>query len=117
MIHPSPVSSAFSDRDSMLPQDTVSSGRPRPIKLSVDSDTMAPRTFMTTMNSIDGRKLGSRWFQRMWKNPPPVLRATATYSLRRSRRTSVRTTRATAIQPVAPSTSDSVHGSFAPSAA
>jgi len=65
MIHQLPVSSAFSESDSMLPQDTTSSGSPSPRKLSVDSARIAPRTFIITMNRIDGRKLGARCTRRM----------------------------------------------------
>ena len=60
IIHQDPVSSAFSASDSMLPQDTVSRGSPMPMKLSVDSATIALLTFMTTINWIAGRKFGVR---------------------------------------------------------
>ena len=44
MIHQLPLSSAFSARDSMLPQEITSKGSPMPIKLKVDSKPMALRT-------------------------------------------------------------------------
>ena len=50
MIHQDPLSSAFSESESILPQETVSRGSPIPIKLKVDSATMALLTFITTMN-------------------------------------------------------------------
>lgn len=53
MIHHAFVISAFSESDSMLPQEITSSGRPIPIKLSVDSATIALRMFITTINIID----------------------------------------------------------------
>ena len=43
MIHHAFVISAFSESDSILPQEITSSGRPIPIKLSVDSATIALR--------------------------------------------------------------------------
>ena len=52
MIHHAFVISAFSESDSMLPQEITSSGRPIPIKLSVDSATIALRMFITTINII-----------------------------------------------------------------
>ena len=106
MIHQLPVISAFSDRDSMLPQEMISSGSPMPRKLRVDSLTMALRTFMTTMNMMEARKLGARCRRRMWKNPPPMHRDATTYSLVRSCRTSVRTTLAMLAQLVTPMTTD-----------
>ena len=61
MIHHAFVISAFSESDSMLPQEITSSGRPIPIKLSVDSATIALRMFITTINIIDEKKFGARW--------------------------------------------------------
>ena len=65
MIHHEPVSSAFSDKESMLPQEMISRGRPMPMKLKVDSETIALRTFITTMNMIDDTKFGARCRHRM----------------------------------------------------
>ena len=60
IVHQEPVSRAFSESESMLPQVTTSTGRPMPIKLSVDSASMALRTFITTIKRMEGRKLGAR---------------------------------------------------------
>ena len=49
IIHQAPVSSAFSDSDSILPHEITSSGSPIPMKLNVDSSTIALRMFMTTI--------------------------------------------------------------------
>ena len=65
MIHQALADSAFSDRESILPQEITSRGRPIPIKLSVDSAAIALRMFMTAINIIDGRKFGARCFQRI----------------------------------------------------
>ena len=65
MIHQLSVRSAFSDRLSILPQEMISSGRPIPIKLRVDSEPMAPRTFITTINMMEAIKLGARCFRRI----------------------------------------------------
>lgn len=65
MIHQASVISAFSASDSMLPQEITESGSPSPMKLSVDSYTMADRTFITTMNMMEGKKFGSRCVRRM----------------------------------------------------
>ena len=59
-IHHASVISAFSASESMLPQVTTSMGRPRPMKLSVDSAMMALRTFITTMKRMDEKKFGAR---------------------------------------------------------
>ena len=75
-----------------------------PMKLSVDSATMALRMFMTTMNMMEERKFGARCFQRTRKNPAPMQRAATTYSLLRSCNTSVRTTFAMLVQLVTPMT-------------
>ena len=84
MTHQAPDRRAFSDRDSILPQEMTSSGRPSPKKLKVDSATMAPRRFMTTMKRMAEKKLGNRCRTSTWKNPPPMARAARTYSLCRS---------------------------------
>ena len=60
IIHQYPESRAFSESESMLPHDMISIGRPIPIKLKVDSATIALLTFMTTMNIIDEKKFGAR---------------------------------------------------------
>ena len=60
MIHQASLSSAFSDSESILPQLMISRGSPSPIKLRVDSAAMAERTFITTMNMIEEKKLGAR---------------------------------------------------------
>ena len=61
MIHHEPVRSAFSERESILPQEMISSGRPIPMKLNVDSDTIALRMFITTINMIEETKFGARF--------------------------------------------------------
>ena len=60
MIHHDFVISALSAFESMLPHEICSSGRPIPMKLKVDSETIALRTFITTMNMIDDIKFGAR---------------------------------------------------------
>ena len=60
IIHQAPVSSAFSDSDSILPHEITSSGSPIPMKLNVDSSTIALRIFMTTINMMEDKKLGAR---------------------------------------------------------
>ena len=65
MIHHEPVSSAFSDKESMLPQEMISRGRPMPMKLKVDSETIALRTFITTMNIIEEKKFGTKCFHKI----------------------------------------------------
>ena len=60
MIHQELVRRAFSARESMLPQEMISSGRPIPMKLKVDSDTIALRMFITTINMIEETKFGAR---------------------------------------------------------
>ena len=65
MIHQLLVIRAFSAKDSILPQEMISKGRPMPKKLRVDSEPMALRTFMTTMNMMEAMKLGARCFPRM----------------------------------------------------
>lgn len=60
MIHQELVNRAFSDKESILPQEIISRGRPRPIKLRVDSATMALRIFITTINIMEEMKLGVR---------------------------------------------------------
>ena len=65
MIHQELVINAFSERDSMLPQDMTSMGSPIPIKLRVDSEIIAILTFIITINIMDDTKLGARCFQRM----------------------------------------------------
>ena len=81
MIHQLPVSRAFSARESILPQEMVSSGRPKPIKLNVDSATMAERMFMTTINRMDEKKFGARWPNSSRKKPPPMHRLATMYPL------------------------------------
>ena len=81
MIHQLPVSNAFSARESILPQEMVSSGRPKPIKLKVDSATMAERMFMTTINRMDEKKFGARWPNSSRKKPPPMHRLATMYPL------------------------------------
>ena len=60
IIHQAPVSGAFSDSDSILPHEITSSGSPIPMKLNVDSSTIALRIFMTTINMMEDKKLGAR---------------------------------------------------------
>lgn len=60
IIHQDLVIRALSESESILPQEITSIGSPMPIKLSVDSATIAERTFMTTMNMTDEIKLGAR---------------------------------------------------------
>ena len=63
MIHHAPLSSERSALDSMLPHEMTSSGRPRPIKLSVDSAAIAFRIFITAINKIEETKFGARCFR------------------------------------------------------
>lgn len=60
MIHQEFVSNAFSDKESILPHEITSMGRPIPIKLKVDSDMIALRIFMITINIMEDTKLGVR---------------------------------------------------------
>ena len=60
IIHHDFVSSALSAAESMLPHDIFSIGSPIPIKLNVDSATIALRTFITTMKRMDEKKFGAR---------------------------------------------------------
>ena len=106
MIHQALVISAFSARDSILPQEITSSGNPMPRKLSVDSATIAERTFITTINMIDDTKFGARCFHKMCQKLPPMHFAAITYSLLRSCRTSVRIIFAIPNQLVSPMTMD-----------
>lgn len=96
----------FSARDSILPQEITSSGNPMPRKLSVDSATIAERTFITTINIIDDTKFGARCFHKMCQKLPPMHFAAITYSLLRSCRTSVRIIFAIPNQLVSPMTMD-----------
>ena len=68
-------------RQGKLPQEMVTSGRPKPIKLNVDSATMAERMFMTTMNRMDEKKFGARWPNSSRKKPPPMHRLATMYPL------------------------------------
>ena len=65
MIHQEFVIRAFSERDSILPQETISSGRPIPIKLRVDYDMIAVLTFIITINIIEDIKFGARCFHKI----------------------------------------------------
>ena len=56
---------AFSERESILPQDITYIGTPIHIKIKVDSATMAFLTFITAMNRMDATKLGTRWRRRI----------------------------------------------------
>ena len=60
MIHQARVIRALSDSESRLPQEITSRGSPIPIKLSVDSATIAARTFIITINMMDEIKFGAR---------------------------------------------------------
>lgn len=113
MIHQAFVINALSDNDNRLPQEITSSGSPMPIKLNVDSVTMAERIFITTINMIAEIKFGPRCRMRIWKNDPPIHFEATMYSLLRSCRTSVRTTFAILHQLVIPMTKaiDKVVGS------
>ena len=102
IIHQAPVSSAFSDSDSILPHEITSSGSPIPMKLNVDSSTIALRIFMTTINMIDEAKLGVRCFHKTCQKLPPIHLAAMTYPLFRICFTSVRTTLAIPGQLVIP---------------
>ena len=57
-IHQHPENRLFPARDSILPQEIMSRGSHVPIKLSVDSATMAFLMFITIINIIEGRRLG-----------------------------------------------------------
>ena len=58
MIHQAFASIASSDKDSILPHVITSTGNPIPIKLNVDSATMALLMFITTINMIEETKFG-----------------------------------------------------------
>ena len=60
MIHQEFVINAFSESESMLPQEMISIGRPIPRKLNVDSAMIALLMFITTINIIDETKFGSK---------------------------------------------------------
>ena len=62
MIHQAFVSIASSDSESILPHVITSTGRPIPIKLSVDSATIALLMFITTINIIEEIKFGVKCF-------------------------------------------------------
>ncbi len=62
MIHQELVRRAFSDKESILPQEMVSIGSPIPMKLKVDSAMIALRMFITTINMMEDIKLGVKWF-------------------------------------------------------
>lgn len=104
IIHQEFVSRAFSERDKTLPQETVSTGSPIPIKLRVDSAAMAFRIFITTINIMEETKLGVRCRHSTWKKPPPIHLEARMYSLFRICRTSVRTIFAMLVQLVMPIT-------------
>ena len=104
MIHQDLVIKAFSDRDSILPQEITSSGRPIPMKLRVDSAMIAERMFITTMNIMEDTKFGTKCLSKIWKNPPPMHFEATTYSALRICRTSVRTIFAMEHQLVTPMT-------------
>ena len=53
MIHQEFVINAFSESESMLPQEMISIGRPIPRKLNVDSAMIALLMFITTINIIN----------------------------------------------------------------
>ena len=65
IIHQEFPRRASSAIESILPQDMDSTGSPSPIKLSVDSAMIALRTFMTTINIMEGIKLGLRCFHKI----------------------------------------------------
>ena len=65
MIHQEFVINAFSESDSILPQEITSTGRPIPIKLKVDSEMIALRTFIITMNIMVDMKFGARCFHKI----------------------------------------------------
>lgn len=62
MIHQEFDRSAFSDRESILPQVITSTGSPIPMKLNVDSAMIALLTFITTINIIEDMKFGVKCF-------------------------------------------------------
>ena len=62
---------ALSAKDNKLPQETVSIGSPMPMKLKVDSKTMAERIFITAMKRIEETYPGAKWENNMRKNRSP----------------------------------------------
>ena len=64
IIHHELPRRAFSAIESILPQDMDSTGRPSPIKLSVDSAMIALRTFITTINIMEAMKFGFKCFHK-----------------------------------------------------
>ena len=61
-IHQAPVSIALCERDIRLPQEIISVGSPRPIKLNVASIAMALPMFVTIINMMADMKFGIRCF-------------------------------------------------------
>ena len=95
-------SRALSARASMLPQESSSTGRPRPRKLRVDSMAMLVLTAEMTTKRMAETTLGTRWRRMIQPKLPPMQREARMYSLWRIWRTSPRTMRARANQPVTP---------------
>ena len=84
MIHQEFVINAFSESESMLPQEMISIGRPIPRKLNVDSAIIALLMFITTINIIDETKFGSKCTRKICQKLPPIHFAAIRYSLSRS---------------------------------
>ena len=109
MTHQVFMISARLARDSMLPQDSTSTGSPSPRKLSVDSMVIHVLILETTANITADNTLGIRCRHITYRKLPPVHLAYSTYSLLRICRTSLRTILAMPNQPVTPMTKDRVN--------
>lgn len=72
IIHQLLVSNAFSDNAIMLPQDTVSTGRPNPRKLKVASVAIAVAILLIIIKKIAGMKLGIICFLIIYGKPAPM---------------------------------------------
>jgi hypothetical protein len=77
------IRSARFARESILPHDIISSGSPRPRKLSVDSIVIHELTLEITTNIIAGIIFGRRWAKTRCRNEEPIAFAASTYSLAR----------------------------------
>lgn len=89
----------------MLPHESTSTGRPSPRKLKVASIAMLVLMLEMTTNMIADTKFGMRCLRMMKGNRAPMQREARMYSLLRICRTSLRTMRDRANQPVTPMTS------------
>ena len=104
MTHHELRRSARSANANMLPHESTSTGRPSPRKLKVASIAMLVLMLEMTTNMIADTKFGMRCLRMMKGNRAPMQREARMYSLLRICRTSLRTMRDRANQPVTPMT-------------